>query len=205
MWEILKSRHGSMTSLWCVLCAREIYFVYSTFLCQTKLHSYIPTRLYHPNAITNSTMQPNFMELDENKTYENNSSNRYPQSQERVHQFKPKMMRTNSKNRICMQTNEIVENALKRAHLFSFWWGRWGQHCVGMFLFHFFVPMCSHMFPKFLMCSQQHHTFYSMWFAKGEVLHLHVETSILEVSKVSKKKTFFELMGQSKWFSVIKF
>jgi hypothetical protein len=44
-----------------------------------------------------------------------------------------------------------------------------------------------------------------MWFAKGEVLHLHVETSILEVSKVSKKKTFFELMGQSKWFSVIKF
>lgn len=118
------------------------------------------------------------------------------------YQFEPKMMRTNSKNRICNATNEIVENALKKAHLFSFWWGRWGRHCVSIFFLKICVPMCSHMFPKFLMCSQQHHTFLFHVVCQRRGITSSYRNFYFGSSEVSF--FFWELMGQSKWFSAIK-
>ncbi len=63
------------------------------------------------------------------------------------------------------------------------------------------VPTCS---PSSSCVLNSVTLFFPCGFAKGEALHLRIETSILGSFKSFFFFSFFELMGQSKWFNAIK-
>lgn len=75
------------------------------------------------------------------------------------YQFKPKMMRTNSKNRICMQPMRLLKMHSRELIFFPFGGGGGGSIVWGCFCFVFVFPCVPTCSPSSLMCSQQHHTF----------------------------------------------
>jgi hypothetical protein len=101
-----------------------------------------------------------------------------------------------------MQPMRLLKMHSRRLIFFSFWWGRWGQHCVGDV---FILFLCSYVFPyvpQVLHVFSIASHFFSMWFCQRRAIH--IETSILGSFQSFNFFSFFELMGQSKWFSAIK-